>query len=273
MMYKGLTQRLLPAKWKFNFEECIHALTCMLCWLLHQCIDSQFEDLQPLVRDSRSCEERQGSQPSFGIPLRSERFRWGTPSFFLSNPHSSPNTRPHTARRPHCGRWCRSWYRSRTWLPSRTPPILLECLEAPFAEGCRLDLPRCCLVASWIDRSSQLMQTETPKCISKNSSNQYVYCTGKQSWLPVYKDDLDCWILQGKKGLHKILKTTSIDAYEESDVFRQRENFHFPFRSESEDDLLHSNKSTHHYFKNGRFKQVSEFQQETTHFLRETSVD
>ena len=104
-----------------------------------------------------------------------------------------------------------------------------------------------------------------------------------------------------KKGLHKILKTTSIDAYEESDVFRQRENFHFPFRSESEEELLHSNKSgeecspgslrpskkkkknysfiytknavwksTHHYFKNGKFKQVSEFQQETTHFLRET---
>lgn len=223
---------------RFDFEQSIDALTCMLWRLLHQCIDSQFEDLQPPVRETRSCEEPQGSQPSSGIPLRSEKFRWGTPNFFRSNPQSSPNTRLHSARRPHCGRWCRSRHRSRTWLPSRTPPSLLECLEAPSAEGsCRLPLPRCCPVASWIDHSLQLMQTETHPKTHQQEFIKPIYlfvALENKCWLSVYKSNLECLILQGrKKGLHKILKTTSIDA----------------FCSESEEDLLHSNKPTHHYFK------------------------
>ena len=211
----------------------------MLWRLLRQCIDAQFEDLQPPVRDPRSCEEPQGSQPSSGIPLRSEKFRWGTPNFFLSNPQSSPSTRLHTARRPHCGRWCRSRYRSRTWLPSRTPPSLLECLEAPFAEACRLALPRCCLVASWIDHSLQLMQTETPKRINKISSNQYNYlfvALEKQSWLSVYKGNLECSILQGKRAYIKFPKQQALmHAMTLMYFATQREIFHVPFCSESED--------------------------------------
>lgn len=151
----------------------------MLWWLLHQCIDSQCEDLQPPVRGSRSCEEPQGSHPGSGTPLRSETFRWGTPDFCLSNPRSSPNTGPHTATRPRCGHWCRSWCRSRTWLPSRMPRSLLECRAPPSAEGCRLPLPRCCLVASWIDHSLRLTQTEIPKHINKNFI-QPTYSVGKK---------------------------------------------------------------------------------------------